>query len=45
MVKTDYFSSYATRVINGVYDFEVIDNYMFATVPVSMVHGHVHVVV
>ena len=38
MVKTDYFSSYATRVISGVYDFEVIDNYMFATVRVSMVH-------
>ena len=35
MVKTDYFSHVVSTLISGVYDFEVIDNYMFATKSVS----------
>ncbi|KAJ7384249.1 Sortilin- receptor [Desmophyllum pertusum] len=31
VVKTDYFSNFASKVISGVNDYEVIDNYMFAT--------------
>ena len=31
VVKTDYFSNFATTIISRVNDFEVIDNYMFAT--------------
>ena len=31
MVKTDYFSNFASMVITHVDDFEVFDNYMFAT--------------
>ena len=35
VVKSDYFSNFATTIITGVNDFNVIDNYMFATKPVS----------
>ena len=35
VVKTDYFSNFATTLISFVYDFEVFDNYMFATKQVS----------
>lgn len=35
MVKTDYFSSIAVVVFKNVIDFEVLDNYMFATNSVS----------
>ena len=35
VVKTDYFSNFATTIITRVNDFEVLDNYMFATKPVS----------
>lgn len=31
MVKTDYFSHFSALLITHVEDFEVIDNYMFAT--------------
>ena len=31
VVKTDYFSNFATTIISRVNDFEVIDNYMFST--------------
>lgn len=31
VVKTDYFSNFATTIISRVNDFEVIENYMFAT--------------
>ena len=35
VVKTDYFSSFATTLIRRVKDFSVRDNYMFAVKPVS----------
>ena len=35
VVKTDYFSNFATTLISNVYDFKVFDNYMFATKRVS----------
>lgn len=35
MVKTEYFSHVVSLLISGVNDFEVIDNYMFATKSVS----------
>ena len=35
MVKTDYFSSIAVVLFKNVIDFEVLDNYMFATNYVS----------
>ena len=35
MVKTDYFSSFASIMLRHVNDFEVFDNYMFATNAVS----------
>ncbi|KAJ7384238.1 Sortilin- receptor [Desmophyllum pertusum] len=31
VVKTEYFSNFASKVISNVNDFEVFDNYMFAT--------------
>lgn len=35
VVKTDYFSSIAIVLFKNVIDFEVLDNYMFATNYVS----------
>lgn len=35
VVKTDYFSSIAVVLFKNVIDFEVLDNYMFATNYVS----------
>lgn len=35
VVKTDYFSSIASVLFKNVIDFEVVDNYMFATNYVS----------
>ena len=35
VVKTDYFSSIAVVLFKNVIDFEVVDNYMFATNHVS----------
>ena len=40
VVKTDYFSNFATTIITRVNDFEVFDNYMFATKPVSAEYKH-----
>ena len=36
VVKTDYFSSIAAVLFKNVIDFEVVDNYMFATNYVSV---------
>ena len=38
VVKTDYFSSVAVALFKNVIDFEVLDNYMFATNYVSASH-------
>lgn len=39
MVKTDYFSNFASILLKHVNDFEVFDNYMFATNAVSTSHS------
>ena len=39
IIKTDYFSNFGAKVLDeGVHEFNMIDNYMFAVVPVSRIH-------